>query len=242
MFKKFLEKFPKTYKLGVSISFISDIKMKTYSLKNVSKIYSFYGKSPVLYKISNYMAFFGKEDFLRKKAVDMLNLREGGKVLDLACGMGGNFYYLLSKIGTEGIIMGVDYTEDMLNSAKKNVDKKCWKNVRLIKKDAAKLDFPKNYFDGVISTIGISAIHNHREALKRSVYSLKNGKRMVILDGKLFNGFYKILNPFMDCIRFSASWDKSKDIISDAKRFLKDVSAEEFLGGSIFILSGVKKR
>ena len=76
--------------------------MKAYSLKSVSRVYSYYGKSPALYKISNYMAFFGKEDFLRKKAVDILNLREGDKVLDLACGIGNNFSYLTNKVGAEG--------------------------------------------------------------------------------------------------------------------------------------------
>tara|TARA_Y100000031_G_scaffold132152_1_gene152976 strand:+ start:550 stop:1200 length:651 start_codon:yes stop_codon:yes gene_type:complete len=216
--------------------------MEKYSLKDVNRVYSSCSMSPVNYKIGSYVTFLGKENFLRKKAVNNLDLVLDDKVLDLACGMGYNFDYLRNKIGSDGIIFGVDYIQGMLNAAKKRIGKKGWHNVRLIKKDAAKLNFPENYFDGIISTIGISSIPNHKEALKRSITSLKHGKRIVILDGKLFNGFYKIFNPLLGFTRWSASWDKNKDIIADAKKLLKDVVIEEYLGGSFFIITGVKKR
>ena len=64
---------------------------------------------------------------------------------------------------------------------------------------------------------------------------------MVILDGKIPSGFCKIFNPFIKSLRWSASWDQNKNIIADAKKLLKNVKVEEFLGGSFFILAGIKK-
>lgn len=215
--------------------------MEKYSLKNVRQVYSYWGKSPGMYKIASFVAFFGKENFLRENAVANLKLRPGDRVLDLACGRGYNFSYLMDKIGNNGMIIGVDYVHEMLNVAKKRMNEKGWDSIRIIREDAAKIDFPKNYFDGVISTLGISAIPDHKEALKRAVYSLKNKKRLVILDGKSFNGSYKILNPLINCTRWSESWDKNKNIITDAKKLLNDVVIEEFSGGSFFILTGVKR-
>ena len=215
--------------------------MEKYSLKDVREVYSLVSASPAIYKIGTYVTFLSRGNFLRKKAVNNLNLELENKVLDLACGMGQNFDYLMNKIGGNGKIFGVDYIQGMLNVAKKRIEKKGLGNVRLIRKDAAKINFPENYFDGIICTIGISSIPNHKEALKRAITSLKNRKRMVILDGKLFSGFYKIFNPLLRFTRVSASWDQNKDIITDAKKLLKDVVIEEYLGGSFFILTGIKK-
>ena len=215
--------------------------MEKYSLKDVREVYSLVSASPAIYKIGTYVTFLSRGNFLRKKAVNNLNLELENKVLDLACGMGQNFDYLMNKIGGNGKIFGVDYIRGMLNVAKKRIEKKGWGNIRLIRKDAAKINFPENYFDGIICTIGISSIPNHKEALKRAITSLKNRKRMVILDGKLFSGFYKIFNPLLRFTRVSASWDQNKDIITDAKKLLKDVVIEEYLGGSFFILTGIKK-
>ena len=215
--------------------------MEKYSLKDVREVYSLVSASPAIYKIGTYVTFLSRGNFLRKKAVNNLNLELENKVLDLACGMGQNFDYLMNKIGGNGKIFGVDYIQGMLNVAKKRIEKKGLGNVRLIRKDAAKINFPENYFDGIICTIGISSIPNHKEALKRAITSLKNGKRIVILDGKLFSGFYKIFNPLLRFTRGSASWDQNKDIITDAKKLLKKVVIEEYLGGSFFILTGIKK-
>ena len=216
--------------------------MKPYSLKDARRVYSYCGKSPNMCRIANHLTFFCSENFLRKKAVDRLNLKAGDRVLELACGIGNNFGYLMEKVGSKGEITGVDYVDEMLNAAKKESIKKAYKNIVLIRKDAAKISFPRNYFDGVISTIGLSAIPDHEGALKRAVYSLKNGKRIVILDGKMFEGFYKILNPLMGWIRWSESWDSSKDIINDAKALLRDVEIEKFFGGSFYILTGIKRQ
>ena len=119
--------------------------MEKYSLKDVSEVYSLVSASPAIYKIGTYVTFLSRGNFLRKKAVNNLNLELENKVLDLACGMGQNFDYLMNKIGGNGKIFGVDYIQGMLNVAKKRIEKKGLGNVRLIRKDAAKINFPENY-------------------------------------------------------------------------------------------------
>ncbi|MBU0627832.1 MAG: class I SAM-dependent methyltransferase [Nanoarchaeota archaeon] len=129
----------------------------------------------------------------------------------------------------------------MLNSARKKASKAGFKNIELVEGDAAKISFPKNYFDGVISTIGISSIPNHKEALRRVMGNLKKNKRLVILDGKLFNPPLKMFNPFIKYLRWSKSWDVNKDIINDVKKLFKNAHIEEFLCGLFFIITCIKK-
>lgn len=213
--------------------------MEEYSLRTVSKVYSYCAKSPLMYSISNFFTFLGRERFLRKKAVEKLDLKEKDKILDLACGMGDNFGFLVKKIG-KGKIIGLDYVKGMLKAARKKVHKKGWKNIRLVEKDAAKMHFKKDYFDGIISTIGVSSIPDHKKALKLAVKSLKKGRKMVILEGKCFEGAYGVFNPFLKCLWWSKSWDKNKNILKDVKKSLKNVTVEKFCGGSFYIISGTK--
>lgn len=203
-------------------------------------IYSIWGRIPYVYKIGCIVTFLGREKYLRKKAAESLDLKKGDIVLDLACGTGLNFLYLEEIIGKQGKIVGFDYSEEMLIAAKNNADKNNWKNIELVQGDAAKLSLGYK-MDGVISTLGVSAIPKHREALKRAVDILKYNKKIVILDAKLFNGVLRIFNPVIKLLyKYSANWDYTKNIIGTLEKIMGDVGVKEYNGGSIYIATGVK--
>jgi ubiquinone/menaquinone biosynthesis C-methylase UbiE len=107
--------------------------------------------------------------------------------------------------------------------------------------DAAEL--PLNLqIDGIISTLGISAIPKHVEALKRAASILKNGKRISILDAQLPSGFWKICNPLISRIYKNwASWDYTKNIPEDLRQIFSDVKIKKYNGGTIFVASGKKQ-
>ena len=215
--------------------------MKNYSLDGVEKMYSYYGKSPIFYKISSFIIFFGAESFLRKRTVKNLELKSGDVVLDVACGMGGNFDYLLKKIGNKGKIFAVDYSSEMIMSATKLAARKGYTNIKLIKMDVAKLDFPSDCFDGIISTIGFSSIPDYKEALDITIKSLKKGKRIAILDAGLFRGHFKIFNPLIKILRWPTRWDKEKEFLKIVKSLSREVRIEYFLGGSFYLITGIKR-
>lgn len=196
-------------------------------LKDVEKAYSYYAKSPFNFK------FLGKN--LRKKAINKLNLKEGCKVLDIACGTGLNFKYIEKIIKNKGKIIAIDYSKEMLNIAKKLIKKNKYKNIKLIKADAANIKLKTN-FDAIISTLGFSSIPNHKKALITAINQLKKGKKLVILEGKPFN--FKPLNIIMPILRWNKSWDKEKDIIKDVKELFpnKVIKIKEYNLGSNFIL------
>ena len=55
--------------------------MKKYTLKNVERMYSFYGRGPFMYKLSNFLVFLGKEEYL-------LNIMDlGSDILAVASGL-----------------------------------------------------------------------------------------------------------------------------------------------------------
>ncbi len=209
-----------------------------HTLEDVEKAYSYYGKAPFFYALFSKLSFLGKS--LRKRAIGKLNLKQGYKVLDIACGTGLNFRHIEKVIGKKGEIVAVDYTKEMLKQAEKLVKKNNYHNIKLIKEDAAKIKLPKTYFDAVISTLGFSSIPDHKAALKNAVNSLKKGKKLVMLEGKLFT--FRPLNMLMPILRWNKSWDKNKDLIKDVKELFpkKKIKIEEYNLGSNFILELVK--
>jgi len=201
-----------------------------YTLKDVEKAYSYYGKSPFYNLFSNIFL-----NNLRRRAINKLDLKPNYKVLDIACGTGLNFKPIERRIGKQGSITAIDYSKDMLKKAKRLIKKNNYNNIKLIKADAANIEL-KDHFDAVISTLGFSSIPNHKAALKTAVNSLKKGKKLVILDGKKFN--LKPLNILLPILRWNRSWDKNKDIIKDTKTLFpnKHIKIEHFNLGSNFIL------
>ncbi|MBW3001232.1 methyltransferase domain-containing protein, partial [Candidatus Woesearchaeota archaeon] len=169
-----------------------------------------------------------------------LKLRKGDTVLDLACGPGLMFNLLQEKIGSKGKIIGVDYVDEMIKQCKKLVKKNKWKNIVLLKQDAAKLKLKNNSLDGIISIIGLSAVPNHKAAIRKCCSALKKGKRLVVLDGKEFRKPFRILNPLFKLLRWSKSYEK-KDLITDIKTIFRNIKVKEYLLGSTFIAVAIKK-
>lgn len=73
--------------------------MSNYSsdkkLKNVKKVYSFWGRFSSLYNAQDFITFLGRAKTIRSKAVAKIGLKKGDKVLEVACGSGKNFPYLV---------------------------------------------------------------------------------------------------------------------------------------------------
>lgn len=57
----------------------------------------------------------------RQRAIQTLELQPGDVVVDLFCGTGVNFPYILPKIGPDGLLIGVDGSTGMLDKARQRI-------------------------------------------------------------------------------------------------------------------------
>ena len=69
---------------------------------------------------------------LRRRAVDLLDLKTGGSVLDVGCGTGLAFPLLEEAVGSQGRIIAIDQSPDMLAMARERVQSNGWENICLI--------------------------------------------------------------------------------------------------------------
>jgi demethylmenaquinone methyltransferase/2-methoxy-6-polyprenyl-1,4-benzoquinol methylase len=71
-------------------------------------------------------------EHLRRRAIDRLSPRPGETILDVGCGTGASFPFLLERVGPEGRVIGIDQSADMLEHAQQRLDREGWSNVTLL--------------------------------------------------------------------------------------------------------------
>ncbi|HEX8565988.1 MAG TPA: class I SAM-dependent methyltransferase [Pyrinomonadaceae bacterium] len=134
---------------------------------------------------------------IRSKAVSRLELKRGSRVLEVGCGTGRNLAPLIEAVGAEGQVYGVDLSEGMLAEAKQLCARREWRNVELMRADAADYVLPAPV-DGVIFSLSYAVIPHHRDALRHAWKQLRPGGYLVIMDAKLPSGIIgKMLHPFV---------------------------------------------
>jgi tRNA/tmRNA/rRNA uracil-C5-methylase (TrmA/RlmC/RlmD family) len=69
---------------------------------------------------------------VRQKAVELLHLKAGDRVLDAGCGPGGSFPYLVRAVGQSGQVVGVEISPEISMNAKRRIAKNGWGNVQVI--------------------------------------------------------------------------------------------------------------
>ena len=176
----------------------------------------------------------------RLHAVDLLNLRKGDLVIELGCGTGLNFPFILDKIGPEGRLIGVDIAQGMLDEAQRKVDLSNWENIELINSDIVSFDLPEKV-NGILSMGVFGYLSEPETVIKRAAHALQPDGTLVIFDLKqpkrwptwLFKLFIWLGSPFgvtTDYFRLKP-WES-------IGQFFKKTTFEEKYGGLIYFVTG----
>ncbi|MFD0737724.1 SAM-dependent methyltransferase [Lysobacter koreensis] len=189
----------------------------------------------------NFDFFFIKR--VREKAVQALQLRPGGHVLDLGCGGGGSFPYLVKAVGSTGKVVGVDISPQSCINARHRVERNGWKNVEVIEAAAESVDLPGRY-DGALM-FAAADVYASESALAHIEPCLKDRARVAIFGAKLSQGLAgKLLNPFflLMCRKLSPATptpDPAPWALLAGR--VDDLNVEELFFGSMFLASGTLK-
>ena len=108
------------------------------------------------------------------------------KILDVGTGP-GFFAILLTKAGYD--VTAVDYTEAMLEEAKKNAGALA-SSIHFQRMDAQKLDFPDGYFDVVISRNLTWNLEEPGKAYAEWMRVLKKGGRLLNFDANWYHHLF----------------------------------------------------
>ncbi len=102
-----------------------------------------------LYDTNGVFAEYGQ------KLVDLLDLRPGASILDVAVGAGAVLLPAARQVGSRGHVTGIDISENMVRRTRQTALSQGLSNVSLMKMDGGTLRCPDSSFDAVTCGFGI---------------------------------------------------------------------------------------
>lgn len=203
---------------------------------------------PLLFRMQDHTRWFawipilGDVVRMKKRAVELLQLHKGDRVLVYSIGAGFELDFIMEKIGKEGLIVGVDFAEGMLGIAREKVSKNNWRNVTLEMADV-KQYHPLNYkFDAVLSNFG----YLDEAVLHTLIGVLKEGGRIAISGPQPLRGIRKVFYPitFVPEMAFGLTWSSLHRMLGHIeiikKKCAEVVIDENTFAKYFFALSGRK--
>ncbi|CAN6550754.1 unnamed protein product [Malus baccata var. baccata] len=118
----------------------------------------------------------------KRMAVSLSGAKMGESVLDLCCGSGDLAFLLSEKVGSNGKVIGLDFSKEQLSvasSRQKLKSKACYLNIEWVEGDATDLPFSDVHFDAITMGFGLK----------------KCSSRVSILD------FNKGINPIVSSVQ-----------------------------------------
>ena len=133
------------------------------------------------YDLMNDLMSGGLHRAWKAYTVMVANLREGGKVLDIAGGTGDLAMAFSKKVGKTGSVVHTDINEAMLRTGR---DRLLDAGIALptLVCDAEKLPFPNNHFDVVSVAFGLRNMTHKDVALSEMNRVLKPGGKLLVLE------------------------------------------------------------
>ena len=176
---------------------------------------------------------------VRQRAIDLLRLKNGDRVLDVGCGTGLSFLALEGLVGPKGSIVGIDQSPEMLERARARAAENGWKNVALI---AASVE------EAAIPLAADAALFHFTHDIMRTPKALANvcshlkpGARIVAAGLKWAPIRAMPLNLLVwnAALRSTSTREGLARPWSHLEPLVSRLKMEQMLGGTVYIVSGV---
>jgi ubiquinone/menaquinone biosynthesis C-methylase UbiE len=109
------------------------------------------------------------------KLVELAEVKEGQRVLDIATGIGEPALTACRKIGDSGYLLATDISPEMLAIGRMRAQHEGLNNIEFKEGDAATLDLPSSTFDAALCRWGLMFLPNLSTVLKNIQRSLVSG-------------------------------------------------------------------
>jgi arsenite methyltransferase len=144
-------------------------------------------------------------------------IKPGNSVLDLGSGAGNDCFIARKLTGDSGKVTGLDFSDEMLAKANRNLSKSGYKNMQFIQGDIEKIPLPDSEFDVVISNCVLNLVPDKQKAFAEIYRVLKPGGHFcisdVVLNGSLPVGLKEAAEMYAGCVAGAILKDDYIDII-----------------------------
>jgi arsenite methyltransferase len=113
---------------------------------------------------------------------EFAKIKEGDTVIDLGSGAGNDCFVARSATGVKGKVIGIDFTEAMIEKARANAEKLGFNNVEFRQGDIEKMPVTANVADVIVSNCVLNLVPNKDNVFKEMNRVLKTGGHFSISD------------------------------------------------------------
>ena len=144
-------------------------------------------------------------------------IKEGDTVIDLGSGAGNDAFVARSITGEKGKVIGIDFTDKMIEKAKANAEKLNFTNVEFRKGDIENMPLAGNLADVVVSNCVLNLVPDKKQAFAETFRVLKKGGHFsvsdIVLVGELPEGLKKSAEMYAGCVAGAIQKEEYLDII-----------------------------
>jgi SAM-dependent methyltransferase len=131
-------------------------------------------------------------------------IKEGDLVIDLGSGAGNDCFIARHETGATGKVIGIDFTNAMIEKARKNAEARGFNNVEFRQGDIEKMPITSNVADVVVSNCVLNLVPNKHAVFQEIYRVLKPGGHFsisdVVLVGALPNALKETAEMYAGCV------------------------------------------
>ncbi|HLR77086.1 MAG TPA: arsenite methyltransferase, partial [Balneolaceae bacterium] len=148
------------------------------------------------------------------------HISKGDTVVDLGSGAGNDCFVARQLTGSEGRVIGLDMTEEMIEKAQENAAKIGYENVEFVLGDIEKMPFENNTADVVVSNCVLNLVPDKPKAFAEIYRIIKPGGHFSISDvvtsGALPQSIKEDAEMYAGCVSGAVNRNKYVDIVKKA--------------------------
>lgn len=147
-------------------------------------------------------------------------IKKGDVVIDLGSGAGNDCFVARHETGAEGKVIGIDFTEAMIEKARANAEKLGFNNVEFRLGDIEKMPVTANTANVVVSNCVLNLVPEKTNVFKEIMRVLKPGGHFsisdVVLVGELPDSLKNVAEMYAGCIAGAIQKNDYLNLIREA--------------------------
>ena len=119
-------------------------------------------------------------NYFGERTVRRVRLEPGQRVLDAACGSGASALPAAEMVGADGLVVGVDLADRLLQLGREKASKRGLTNVRFEAGDMLDLSYADHFFNAVVCVFGIFFVPDMTAAMRELWRLVRPGGQLAI--------------------------------------------------------------
>jgi cyclopropane fatty-acyl-phospholipid synthase-like methyltransferase len=181
---------------------------------------------------------------IRRRAVELLELKPGDRVLDAGCGPGGSFPYLAEAVGPSGEVTGIEISPEVAVNARNRIAARGWAHADVVVGNCESVPL-KGKYHGMLF-LGAPDCFASPKALDNLLPHLEENGRVAIFSAKLTHQPSMAWSNQLFRKSFArATFNSTPELDYEPWKLMEQrigaLEVQEYFGGMFFLASGPRR-